>query len=395
MAVNEEKFMTAEELLKTISLGETTMVQFKVAFDNQDKIAAEMIAFANGKGGMIIFGVKDKTGDIIGLDYEGLQTINNKIATIASDLIKPPVFLFTESMLIEKGADKKKILIAHIEEGIHKPYKDRNGTIWTKQGSDKRKLTDNDEIARLFQQSGMMYADEMIVPDTSEADIDKDKVEEYIGQLSLSDRPAILDKQLYQNLRIMKKDKLTLGGLLFFGKDPQQSRPAFGIAAISFFGNSIGGTEYRDSRNITGTIPKLFKEGMSFFNANLLHKQNGQNFNSEGILEISVIALEELLQNALVHRDYSRNSPIRLTILDNRVEIISPGKLPNGLTVESIKLGQAVVRNNLLRTYCSRFMIYRGFGSGITRALENQPNIELINDVDGEQFIVKIPREEK
>ncbi|GHV24441.1 transcriptional regulator [Spirochaetia bacterium] len=382
--------MTVDEVLETISLGETSTVQFKEAFDNQDKIAAEMIAFANSKGGMIIFGVNDKTGEPTGLDFASVQSINNKIAAIATDLIKPSIFLNVEVILVKE----KRLIVAHIEEGIHKPYKDRNGSIWVKQGSDKRKLTDNDEILRLFQQSGAVYADEMIVPDTGEADIDKEKVEEYITHLSLSlsDNPAILNKQLYRNLRIMKQDKLTLGGLLFFGKDPQQFRPAFGIAAISFFGNSIGGTEYRDSRNITGTIPKLFKEGMSFFNANLLHKQNGQNFNSEGILEISVIALEELLQNALVHRDYSRNSPVRLAIFDNRIEIISPGKLPNGLTVESIKLGQAVVRNNLLRTYCSRFMIYRGFGSGITRALENQPDIEFINDVDGEQFIVKIPR---
>jgi predicted HTH transcriptional regulator len=290
--------------------------------------------------------------------------------------------------------EEKKLLVAHIEEGLHKPYKNRNGTIWVKQGADKRKLTDNDEILRLFQQGGMVYADEMIVPDTGEDDIDKDKVVEYLGQLSpnFSDSPAVLNRQLYHNLRIMKQDRLTLGGLLFFGRKPQQFRPAFCIEAISFFGNSIGGRAYRDSRSITGTIPKLFNEGMNFFNANLLHRQNGQNFNSEGILEISAIALEELLQNALVHRDYSRNSPVRLAIFDNRIEIISPGKLPNGLTVESIKLGQAMVRNNLLRTYCSRFMIYRGFGSGITRALENQSDIELINDGEGEQFIVKIPR---
>ncbi|MHC6202943.1 RNA-binding domain-containing protein [Breznakiellaceae bacterium SP9] len=338
--------MTAVELQETISLGETTTVQFKEAFDNQDKIASEMIAFANSKGGLLIFGVRDKTGEITGLDFEGLQAINNRIVAIANDLIKPPLFLSTESLLLRN----KKVLVAHIEEGIHKPYKNGNGTIWVKQGSDKRKLTDNDEILRLFQQSGIVYADELLVPDTDETDIDTDKVKEYMRKLSssLSDDPSLLNKHLYQNLRILKNDKLTLGGLLFFGKNPQQRRPAFGIIAISFFGNSIGGTEYRDSRNISGTIPKLFTEGMSFFNANLLHKQKGQNFNSEGILEIAAIALEELLQNALVHRDYSRNSPIRLAIFDNRIEIISPGKLPNSLTVENIKLGQAVVRNNLL-----------------------------------------------
>jgi predicted HTH transcriptional regulator len=131
---------------------------------------------------------------------------------------------------------------------------------------------------------------------------------------------------------------------------------------------------------------------MSFFKAHLLHKQNGQNFNSTGILEISEIALEELLQNALIHRDYTKNVPVRLMVFDNRIEIISPGCLPNSLTVENIKLGQAVARNNLLISYGAKMMIYRGFGSGIARAFFKQPNIELTNDVEGEQFIVKIPR---
>jgi predicted HTH transcriptional regulator len=131
---------------------------------------------------------------------------------------------------------------------------------------------------------------------------------------------------------------------------------------------------------------------LRFFTTNLLYVQAGQNFNSVGQLEISLIALEELLQNALIHRDYSKNAPVRVMIFDDRIEIISPGALPNSLSVENIKLGNAVVRNNLLVSYGSKWMIYRGFGSGITRSLELQPNIELINDADGEQFKVIIPR---
>ena len=80
-----------------------------------------------------------------------------------------------------------------------------------------------------------------------------------------------------------------------------------------------------------------------------------------------------MLQNALTHRDYSKNAPIRICIFDNRVEIVSPGKLPNGLTVENIKRGNAVVRNNLIVSYSSKLMRYRGFGSGIVRALQEQP----------------------
>ena len=143
-----------------------------------------------------------------------------------------------------------------------------------------------------------------------------------------------------------------------------------------------------------GTIPELYDRGMDFFTSNLKHTQQGQNFNSLGIMEISKIALEELLQNALIHRDYFKNAPIRIFIFDNRIEIISPGKLPNSLTIENIKSGNSAIRNDLLCSYCVKTMPYRGLGSGIIRALEKQPNIEFINDVDGEQFIVKIPRPE-
>jgi len=112
---------------------------------------------------------------------------------------------------------------------------------------------------------------------------------------------------------VIRNGKLTLAGLLFFGKNPQNYKPAFCVKAVSFWGNT-------DSRDIIGTIPDMFYEGIKFFEVNLKHTQQGQNFNSPGILEISKIALEELLQNALLHRDYFKNSPVRLMIFDNRVE---------------------------------------------------------------------------
>jgi predicted HTH transcriptional regulator len=380
------------ELLDIISAGETSRVQFKRELGNHEKIAAEIIAFSNAKGGMLLFGIEDKTGDIVGLDYNELQRTGNSVASIANDLIKPLVYITTE--VVKLGAEEKNILIVHVDEGVSKPYKDKNGTIWTKQGSDKRKLTDNAEILRLFQQSGIVYMDEITVANTGENDINKEKVAEYIKKIQKE--PDEIEKipilQLYENLKIMKNYQLTLGGLLFFAKNPQLYRPVFCIKAVAFLGNSLGATEYRDSRDITGTIPELFHEGMQFFYVNLKHIQAGQNFNTTGKLEISEVALEELLQNALVHRDYSKNAPIRLMVFDNRIEIVSPGCLPNSLTVESIKMGNAVVRNNLIINYCAKLMHYRGFGSGIIRAINHQQGIKFINDIDGEQFIVKIPR---
>ncbi|MBQ8957055.1 MAG: putative DNA binding domain-containing protein [Bacteroidales bacterium] len=382
--------MNALELLNLVSLGETSKVQFKELLDSETSIAAEMIAMSNSKGGIIIFGVKDKTGEITGLDYEQLQKIGNRIATIATDSIKPQIFVTTESLSVNFEDGHRNVLIVHIEEGFAKPYKDNNGTIWLKQGCDKRKLTDNNELFRLFQQNGNVYIDEIIVPNTSVNDIDKEKVSNYL--VEINDEDAEQTETLYRNLNILKNDSLSLGGLLFFSNNPQKYRPAFCIKAVSFFGNDSAGTEYRDSIDIVGTIPEMFTDGMKFFNTSLHHTQQGRNYNSIGVLEISQIALEELLQNALTHRDYSKNAPIRIFIFDSRVEIISPGALPNSQTVDSIKLGNVVVRNNLINTFASKLMKYRGTGTGIRRALKEQSNIEFFNDVDGEQFIVTIPR---
>lgn len=386
--------MNALELLDIMSTGETSKVQFKRAIDNEESIAAELIALSNSKGGIILFGVEDKKGTVLGLDYQQLQLYGNRIATIANDKVKPPIFVLTDVVSIPTETGDKKILVVEVSEGINKPYKDKNGAIWIKQGPDKRRLVDNNEQVRLFQQSGLITIDEMIIPRTSVDDIDFSKVEQYIKviQKRETDEKIEISEILLTNLNVLKDSRLTLGGLLFFAKNPQKYRPAFCVKAISFFGNSIGGTDYRSSQDIEGTIPEIFEETMRFFTTNLHHIQADQNFNTTGILEITKIALEELLQNALVHRDYSKNSPIRVMIFDNRIEIISPGALPNNLTVENIKMGNAVVRNNLLVSYGSKLMIYRGFGSGITRALESQPNIELINDVEGEQFKVIIPR---
>ncbi len=385
--------MNAIELLDTINMGETSRVQFKEKISSPDALAAEMTAMSNSLGGIILLGVRDRTGEIIGLDYAELQSYNNQIGNIATDKVKPGIYVSTEVVSIDNGGSKK-ILIIHVKEGINKPYKDNNLVVWVKQGADKRRVSDNAEMLRLFQSSGNLSADEMEIYGTSLDDVNREKFEQYFKKefkKTIQEHGLDFEKAL-KIKKVMRSGKLTLAGLLFFGKDPQNHKPAFCIKAVSFFGNSIGGNQYRDSRDIAGTIPDMFHEGMRFFEINLKSIQQNQDFNSIGILEVSIIALEELLQNALLHRDYFKNSPIRLIIFDNRVEIISPGKLPNNLTVEEIKYGNPVIRNNQLVSYGIHVLPYRGLGSGIIRALESQPDIQFDNDIEGEQFKVTIPR---
>lgn len=389
--------MNAVELLDVISTGETSKVQFKEELPNKDSVAQEIVAKSNSLGGMILIGVKDVTGELAGLSAEQIEEYDRVVSQIA-DNIKPVVYITTEVVKVETDHDVKNILVVHVQEGINKPYKTAKGEIYVMQGSNKRLLTDNAEIMRLFQYSGNLLADEMGVYSTTIDDINKDAFADYFKKdfgVGYEDK-GLTYEQALKAKRILRNDQISLAGLLFFGNDPQSIKPAFTIKAVSFVGNDISGTQYRSKpADFRGTIPQLFNEAMGFLKANLKYTQSGQEFNSTGILEVSEIALIELVQNALVHRDYFKNSPIRILIFDNRIEIISPGRLPNSLTVNDIKYGNPVIRNNQLVAFSTRIMPFSGLGSGIKRALAEQPNIELINDIEGDQFIVRIPRIEQ
>jgi predicted HTH transcriptional regulator len=382
--------MNEQELLTIINGGESSTAQFKERLPHPDSFAHEMIAFSNSHGGRIIFGVNDKTGELHGLSFGEIQQINQQIVNIASQKVYPPVYLGTETVSVRGN----QIVVVSIEEGISKPYKDSNGTIYVKNGSDKRKVTSNDEIARLLGSKNLL-ADEIEIFDTSIKDIDIRLFSEYFkkefGQ-NYEEKGLTLEEALKAK-KVIRNNHLTLAGLLFFGNEVQNLRPQFTIKTALFLGNDIGGNNYRSKpEDLKGTIPELFKQGMMYVKSCIKYLQNGQGFNSLGVPEVSIIALEEVLQNALIHRDYFKNAPVRLLVFDNRIEIISPGKLPNSLTVEEIKYGNPVIRNNQLAMFASRTLPYSGLGSGICRALSNQPDMELINDVEGEQFIVRFPR---
>ncbi len=386
--------MDAIELLNIIGTGETSTVQFKVKMPRRESIAQEIVAMSNSLGGVILLGIQDVTGKAIGLSQKEVESYDRQLAE-AADNIKPVVYIQTEVVRITMGSSNINILVIHIPEGINKPYKTQKGEIFIKQGSNKRLLTDNAEIMRLFQSSGNLLADEMEVYGTSLNDIDKSAFYEYFknefGQTI--EEKGLTFEQALKAKRVIKNNHISLAGLLFFGISPQTIKPAFTIKVVSFYGNDISDSEFKSKpADLQGTIPKLFKDCMSFIKNNLHFLQKDTEFNSKGQLEISEIALTELVQNALVHRDYFKNSPIRVLIFKDRLEIISPGILPNSLTVEDIKFGNPVIRNNQLVAFSIHAMPYSGLGSGIKRSLKEQPDIDLYNDIEGEQFKVTIPR---
>ncbi|MCP5103204.1 MAG: hypothetical protein GY950_07495 [bacterium] len=198
--------------------------------------------------------------------------------------------------------------------------------------------------------------------------------------------------QLLRNMGLAEGGHLTLAGLLLFGDSPQSYKPMFNIQCASFLGNEVAGTQFRDKENIDGHFMAIYKKALGFLNRNLRKIQKGKSFNTPGVLEIPGIVLEELLVNALVHRDYFIQSSIKLFIFDNRVEIISPGKLPNTLTIEKIKSGISVSRNPVIHSTAQYILPYSGLGSGILRAFAYYENIRFENDAKGDRFKAIIQR---
>ncbi|OGB32735.1 MAG: transcriptional regulator [Burkholderiales bacterium RIFCSPLOWO2_12_FULL_61_40] len=383
------KALLEAELLQRIVLGEHSRQQFKRTFNSPDALAAELVAFSNSGGGTLFIGINDD-GSIAGLDAAEVRRLNQMLSNAASQHLRPPVHPLTENVLTHAGL----VIVVTIPDGLAKPYLDHQGSIWVKQGADKRHVTAREEMQRMFQRAGLVYADVVPVADTTSADLDEAAFRRYLEQRYGANQPdpaQPLDSVL-QNLGLGDGRELTLAGLMLFGRNQQRWRPAYSIKAVAFYGTSIADSHYQDSQDISGTLPTQYTEALAFIKRNLHRVQGDQGFNSLGLLEVPELTLQELLVNALIHRDYFTSASIRILVFRDRIEIISPGHLPDSLSIADIRQGKTNRRNPTLTEHAFKLLPYRGLGSGIPRALEEWPQIELIDDVRGNQFTAQVWR---
>lgn len=384
--------METTELIDLLSRGEDSRQQFKTDMNNADALAAEIVAFSNTAGGRIFIGVNDD-GSVRGLSGADVARLNQLIGNVASQGILPAVNPITENVLHPAGT----VLVLSIAEGVNKPYMDKNGAIWVKSGADKRRATSREELQRLFQQAGLVHADETPVTGLSAGDVDMPYFETFFEQqfgepLAQHNQPL---PQLLTNMNLMNQGQLNVAGGLLFAKTPQYALPAFIVKAVAFVGTEIEDERYIDSRDITGKLADVFQQTLGFIVANTRAAQGEQGFNSQGQTEIPRIVWEELVANALIHRDYFVSAPVRVLVFADRVEIISPGHLPNNLTIENIKAGNSNMRNPILASFAAKLLPYRGLGSGLLRALRAWPQIELIDDRAGNLFKVIVARQQE
>lgn len=371
--------MDLVELKSLIAKGEDSKRQFKEDVRNIDSLAGEIVAFSNSRGGIIFIGVSNK-GALTGLSSDDIDRINQLISNAANQHVRSPVTVQTENIAI--SADRVVIALS-IPEGIDKPYFDHHGVIWFKSGADKRRVNSKEELRRLFQDVDLLHADE--VPTRAGVDILNIKLfSDFFQKVYRESLPeSYLERtQLLENMNLVNGNRLNLAGLLLFGNKPQVYKPEFMVKAVYFAGIKITDS-YVDSEDFEGPLSEIFQNSLAFIMRNLRKVQRHKGVNTVGEPEIPESVFEELLVNALIHRDYFITAPIRLFIFEDRIEIINPGYLPNHLTVEKIVAGNSVQRNPILASFAAKGLLpYRGLGTGVRRALQDWSKIKFIDNRD-------------
>ena len=406
-----------DDILKQIKAGEVSGVQFKERILDKYDIACELVAFSNSHGGKLVVGIKDKTGETNALSYSEVQETTNLLSDIASENVVPSILIKIDTVEVEDG----NLVVATVKEGLNKPYHDNKGIVWVKNGADKRKVFDNAELAEMMTDCGSFAPDEAGVRDATVNDLDATTIKQFLGnrfervlekkgltgdafnEASLDMICSAIAKghdceKILRNLRFIRPDgTLTVAAMLLFGKYTQRWMPMMTAKCICFAGNSVGSKVFRDKVNdadMEGNLLHQYDTIMDFFTRNLHNVQVGDEFNSMGKLEIPYTSLVEFTVNSLIHRSLNMKAPVRIFIFDNRVEIHSPGALPNGLTIDDIKAGTSMPRNMFLFNNAIYLLPYTGVGSGITRALDEDINVTFMNNNKAQEFVITVWRGE-
>ncbi|MFN3739815.1 MAG: ATP-binding protein, partial [Thermodesulfovibrionales bacterium] len=329
--------------------------------------------------------------EIVGVKKENIDELIRRIDDVSYNRCEPPITIVPETLSIEN----KIVLIINVPKGNQRPYRTASGLYYIRSANRCRQAS-REELLRLFQATESIYYDEIEISRASLKDIDMDNAKRFLEMyFNLSVEDENLVRYLVNIKALSNNEKPTFAGILFFGENPQFYIPASAIITAYINGDDIS-IPPSDKKEITGNIPHIFEDCMRFLKIYVKEKHTIKGVEPENYPEIEDFVLREALVNAVAHRDYTITAPIRILIFNNRIEFHSPGKLPNTVTIENMKLGAAhVLRNPTIYLFLSKIGLVTHLGSGIKRIIESvkktvRKDVKL--EVIGSEFILTVPR---
>lgn len=385
--------MTIDEIKKIIQNGENSYIEFKEESIKAKELAEEIVAFSNSEGGIIVVGVDDE-GNIKGVKDDKIE---ETVMNICRNNCIPYIIPLCESIEVEG----KRIAVITVPKGYNKPYYTVDQKYYIRVGTTKR-IASKEELLRLFEASGSLHFDISSVEGTSIKDLNIDIIRDYFMKYNTFDmfeesKESV--ERILENADILKeidgRKLCTIGGLLIFGKKPEKHLPQNGVSFAHFNGNEIS-DELIDKKIITGRIQDIAEQLMVVIKNNMLIPSVINGLKREDKEEYPMIVMREAIVNSLVHRNYSiSGSKIRILMYDDRIEFRSPGRLPNTVTVDKMKIGVSYARNPFLVKYMENMRYIDQLGRGIPMILKKMKETgakEPLLMEQGEEFVLIIYR---
>jgi ATP-dependent DNA helicase RecG len=405
------------ELAEILRHGESSGVEFKRDEVHADDLAKEMVALLNFEGGQILLGIEDN-GTISGLTRTSAAA-EEWVMNVGRSNLQPAIIPFWETLNLEDG--KVVGVITLPGDSPDKPYKAKRGKAWTtfvRVGTTSREAT-REEEGRLYQASGLVRYDLRPVPGSEMQDLDRRRLENYFRDVRGQEIPAAGDADGWRTL-LVNTDLLveshgkaipTTGAILLFGVRPSRFLPQCGVSAAAYIGKE---KDYAARERVvlkTPLTPLLDRAGESLENGlvDQVMEFVRRNTTTEAWIgpdgrrqdrwkDYPLEAVREAVVNALAHRDYSITvTDIELSIYQDRLEVVSPGRLPNGVTVEKMKHGYRATRNELIKEVLRDYRYIEATGLGVPRKIvrgmreHNGTEPELFEEES--RFTVRLVRE--
>ncbi|MDO3558662.1 RNA-binding domain-containing protein [Ralstonia pseudosolanacearum] len=349
------------ELLYQVRLGEDSAYEFKsitvkgrkIDQPGRDSIADELAAFANANGGIVVFGVADKTRAVEGIAREDLDTVDLWLANIASHAIDPPLPIETRLLEIpNQQGELKPVVWVRVSKSVF-VHKSPHG-YFHRVGSSKREMSP-ELLARIFQQRSMVRLirfDEQLVPQTTRDAISPELKARFLR----GDLPEVTQ---LQKLYLIGEDesgelRLSVSGVLLLTARPADYLSTAYIQCVAYSGNERNAEYQVDAQDCDGPVDEQIRHAFNFVKRNMrveAVKRPGRI----DIPQYDLAAVFEAIVNAVAHRDYSMHGArIRLHLFADRLELSTPGGLPNSLTVASME-ANSITRNETLVNLLSRY----------------------------------------
>ena len=375
--------MLLSELLELIDREEGLKLEFKR--DDEDlrpeSMAKEIVAFANMRGGIILIGVDDERDDNNDRKISGIRRGNLQewlVDTVIGSHVHPRVFIEYQEVDTASG----KVAVVEVQESNSKPHvlcHNHRQDIYVRYGSSCQ-LATREQTVRLFESGGLLNVEQMPAHGSSVEDLDERRCREY-----LTEHLQHTDEELEDLLGLLATHKLLVGespplhcsyaACALFGKFPQRRLPQAGLRLTVYAGTDkdfsprfdrtydLPLVEYRGELRAPDPVESALHQSTRL--QEYISHEEVIDRSRQRIWDYPEEAVQELMINALIHRDWTKQDYVRMVVYSDRLEVTSPGSLPNGLTVEDIKRGASHPRNPVMARVFGRYGYLESQGMGL------------------------------